>query len=237
MLVPMQYKQLPGVKYSSTAEVHPEWKLYHVQYIGRDRVSSSREVCVMNAPLIWAQFTQDAEHLTTCARKFWDTLWSMRVFTQVASNIKGFACKFACKSAYASCVNGALNKLGWASLSLWVMGCTWIARHRKTKVSAKERGMDTSSEECRKMHRVENLSPSMIRSVGTVGIGNSLTLVISSCLACWSGNPFSWMGVEKRTESWVSGDPACLVLSLAGQAGHGRKIMIWGKGNPWAKQN
>ena len=31
----------------------------------------------------------------------------MGVFTQVASNIKGFARKFACKSAYASCVNGA----------------------------------------------------------------------------------------------------------------------------------
>ena len=31
----------------------------------------------------------------------------MGVFTQVASNIKEFARKFACKSAYASCVNGA----------------------------------------------------------------------------------------------------------------------------------
>ena len=43
-------------------------------------------------------FTQDAEHLATCACKLWDTLLSMGVFTQVASNIKGFACK----SAYTS---------------------------------------------------------------------------------------------------------------------------------------
>ncbi len=55
-----------------------------------------------------AQFTQDAEHLATGVRKFWKTLSSMGVFTQVASNIKGFAHKFACKTAYASCVNGAL---------------------------------------------------------------------------------------------------------------------------------
>ncbi len=34
----------------------------------------------------------------------------MGVFTQVASNIKAFARKFACKSAYASCVNGALGR-------------------------------------------------------------------------------------------------------------------------------
>ncbi len=54
-----------------------------------------------------APFTQDAEHLATGVSKLWDTLWSMRVFTQVASNIKGFARKFACKSAYASCVNRA----------------------------------------------------------------------------------------------------------------------------------
>ncbi len=54
-----------------------------------------------------ALFTQDAEHLATGVSKLWDTLWSMRVFTQVASNIKGFARKFACKSAYASCVNRA----------------------------------------------------------------------------------------------------------------------------------
>ena len=33
----------------------------------------------------------------------------MGVFTQVASNIKGFAPKFACKSANASCVNWALE--------------------------------------------------------------------------------------------------------------------------------
>ena len=32
----------------------------------------------------------------------------MGVFTQVASNIKAFARKFAHKSAYACCVNGAL---------------------------------------------------------------------------------------------------------------------------------
>ena len=51
-----------------------------------------------------AQFTQDAEHLTTGVCKFWNTL---SVFTQVASNIRGFAPKFTCKSANASCVNGA----------------------------------------------------------------------------------------------------------------------------------
>ncbi len=39
--------------------------------------------------------------------KQWDTLLQMGVFTQVARNIKGFALKFACKSAYASCVNWA----------------------------------------------------------------------------------------------------------------------------------
>ncbi len=53
-----------------------------------------------------AQFTQDTEHLATPTRKLWNTLWSMGVFTQLASNIKGFAGKFACKCAYASCVNG-----------------------------------------------------------------------------------------------------------------------------------
>ncbi len=36
------------------------------------------------------------------------TLWSMGVFTQLASNIKGFGRKFVLKSAFASCVNGAL---------------------------------------------------------------------------------------------------------------------------------
>ncbi len=40
----------------------------------------------------YAQFTQDAEHLATHARKLWNTLWSMGVFTQLASNIKGFTC-------------------------------------------------------------------------------------------------------------------------------------------------
>ena len=39
--------------------------------------------------------------------KQWNTLLQMGVFTQVARNIKGFACKFARKSAYASCVNWA----------------------------------------------------------------------------------------------------------------------------------
>ena len=51
-----------------------------------------------------APFTQDAEHLASGARKLWDTLWSMGVFTQLASNIEWFARK----SASASCVNGAL---------------------------------------------------------------------------------------------------------------------------------
>ncbi len=51
-----------------------------------------------------AQFTQDVEHLATCARKLWNTLWSTGVFTQLASNIKGFACKFASKCAHVSYV-------------------------------------------------------------------------------------------------------------------------------------
>ncbi len=42
-----------------------------------------------------AQFTQDAEHLATGARKLWNTLWSMGVFIQLASHIKRFACKYA----------------------------------------------------------------------------------------------------------------------------------------------
>ncbi len=49
-----------------------------------------------------AQFTPDAEHLATCARTLWNTLQSIGVFTQLASNIKGFAHK----CAHASCVNG-----------------------------------------------------------------------------------------------------------------------------------
>ena len=52
-----------------------------------------------------AQFTQDAEHLATHAYRLWNTMWSMGVFTQVASNIKGFARKLACKCAFTSCVN------------------------------------------------------------------------------------------------------------------------------------
>ena len=40
----------------------------------------------------------------------------MGVFTQLASNIKGFAHKFACKCAYTSCVNGPL-----ASTWQWVL--------------------------------------------------------------------------------------------------------------------
>ncbi len=45
-----------------------------------------------------APFTQDAEHLAIMEHT--------AVFTQVASNIKGFAHKCARKSAYAFCVNG-----------------------------------------------------------------------------------------------------------------------------------
>ncbi len=33
---------------------------------------------------------------------------SESIHTQLASNIKGISCKFACKSAYASCVNWTL---------------------------------------------------------------------------------------------------------------------------------
>ncbi len=36
-----------------------------------------------------APFTQDAEHLATGVSKLWDTLWSMGMFTQVATS-KGF---------------------------------------------------------------------------------------------------------------------------------------------------
>ncbi len=37
--------------------------------------------------------------------------WSVHTALQtIASNIKGFASKFACKSAYASCVNWALGR-------------------------------------------------------------------------------------------------------------------------------
>ena len=54
--------------------------------------------------IVQAQFTQDAEHLATCPRKLWNTLQSIGVFTQVASNIK-----FACKCANASCVNLPLD--------------------------------------------------------------------------------------------------------------------------------
>ncbi len=67
----------------------------------RDQISPS----VSKAP-----FTQDAEHLVTGVSKLRNTLWSMGVFTQVVSNIKGFARKFARKSAYASCVNGVLER-------------------------------------------------------------------------------------------------------------------------------
>ncbi len=45
------------------------------------------------------------KHLATGIHKQWNTLWSMGVFTQLAFNTKGFARKFACKSAQASCVN------------------------------------------------------------------------------------------------------------------------------------
>ena len=54
--------------------------------------------------------------LRKAPRKQWDTLLQMGVFTQVAHNIKGFAHKFACKSAYAFCVN-------WASAHLHANLC------------------------------------------------------------------------------------------------------------------
>ncbi len=44
----------------------------------------------------------------------------MGVFTQVRSNIKGFAPKFACKSASASCVNWAKEQRKTCSHGLWV---------------------------------------------------------------------------------------------------------------------
>ena len=58
-----------------------------------------------------APFTQDVEHLATGVRKFWNTLRSMGVFTQLARNIKGFVWKCARKCASASCVKWALRNL------------------------------------------------------------------------------------------------------------------------------
>ncbi len=51
------------------------------------------------------------EQLATRACTLWNTFWSMGVFTQLASNIKGFAHKFVCKCLRASCVNGPLESI------------------------------------------------------------------------------------------------------------------------------
>ena len=74
---------------------------------------------------IKAPFTLDAEHLATGACKLWNTLLKMGVFTQVASNIRGFATKFARKSAYASCVNGALAVLSHVMECCGLTLCSW----------------------------------------------------------------------------------------------------------------
>ncbi len=51
--------------------------------------------------------SQDAEHVAThVSGKLWNTLWSMEVFTQVASNIKGLAHKFAQIFARTQCERG-----------------------------------------------------------------------------------------------------------------------------------
>ena len=61
----------------------------------------------------------------------WDLLLSMGVFTLLASNIKGFAFKFACVSRPASCVNEA-----WV---WWVVRCTWEVHQGRVQCSV---GMD-----------------------------------------------------------------------------------------------
>ncbi len=65
-----------------------------------------------------AQFTQDAEHLATCTRKLWNTLWSMGVFTQLASNIKGFARKCASRPERALKSQRIRTDLGVSALRL-----------------------------------------------------------------------------------------------------------------------
>ncbi len=82
------------------------WTLCSVQL----NLSQCRHVFSFHAVTFWpfhtesarnskAQFTQDTEHFATRARKLWNTAQSMGVFTQLASNIKGFARKFVCKCA------------------------------------------------------------------------------------------------------------------------------------------
>ena len=88
--------QLPGFNLAST----------DILDLDRDKKARIDKTSSM-ASLVKALFTQDAEHLATRACKLWNTLQSMGVFTQIASNIKRFACKFARKCASASCVNGA----------------------------------------------------------------------------------------------------------------------------------
>ena len=60
----------------------------------------------------------------------------MGVFIQVISNIKGFARKFACKSAYASCVNGTFGVLCpvcyWASYNSRCVQATLLLRASAT---------------------------------------------------------------------------------------------------------
>ncbi len=57
--------------------------------------------------VVQVPFTQNAEVLANAACKKWNTLLPKGCSQRIASNIKGFACKFACKPAYASCVNWA----------------------------------------------------------------------------------------------------------------------------------
>ncbi len=62
---------------------------------------------------------------------------SIGVFTQVASNIKGFACKFAWKSACVSCVNRALGGI----CSQWV---SFRSTHGRLQVRCVMSGMCVS---------------------------------------------------------------------------------------------
>ncbi len=69
-----------------------------------------------------AQFTQDVEHLATQACKLWNILWSMRVFTQLASNIKGFAHKFCMQKGLRVLCERAVS----VSVCVRACVCNWL---------------------------------------------------------------------------------------------------------------
>ena len=94
--------------------MHAERKAFHPNQ--RILVCPPPTIYERHHPSLWytpvPQSLRSRSHRTQSTlrkapRKQWDTLLQMGVFTQVARNIKGFAGKFACKSAYASCVNWA----------------------------------------------------------------------------------------------------------------------------------